>query len=171
MVQQLGIFLFAADGGSAASQPSIVETVETLLLGAVPTLLLFVVLVLAYQFLVQGPLSRTLKERHARTEGAIEEAHKAIARAEERAQEYATRLRQARADVFKIREQRIKQWTTERDAALDAARKAAGEKVSQAKAALEAEAAGARKSIEASAGELASRVVRAILPAAAGGTR
>jgi hypothetical protein len=35
----------------------------------------------------------------------------------------------------------VKQWNAERDAALDAARKAAGQKVSQAKAELEAEAA------------------------------
>jgi F-type H+-transporting ATPase subunit b len=171
MVHQLGIFLLAADASTAASEPSILETVEQLCLGAVPTILLFIVLVLAYQFLVQGPLSRTLRERRARTEGAMEEAHKAIARAEERTQEYATKLRQARAEIFKVREQRIKQWTAERDAALDVARKAAGEKVRQAKTELETEAASARKSIQASAGELASRVVRAVLPVAVGGTR
>ena len=44
-----------------------------------PTALLFIVLVLAYQFLVQGPLTAALKERRARTEGAVEAAHKAIA--------------------------------------------------------------------------------------------
>ena len=171
MIHQLGIFLLAADTSAAAPEPSILETVEQLLLGSVPTLLLFIVLVLAYQFLVQGPLSRTLRERYARTEGAIEEAHKAIARAEERAHEYATKLRQARAEIFAMREKRIKQWTAERDAALDVARKAAGDKVSQAKAALEAEAASARNAIQASAGELASRVVRAVLPVTAGGSR
>jgi F-type H+-transporting ATPase subunit b len=149
----------------------ILQQVGTLLLGAIPTALLFIVLVLAYQFLVQGPLSRTLKERRARTQGAIEEAHKAIARAEERAQEYAHKLRQARAEVYKAREQRIKQWTAERDAALDVARHAAGQRVNQAKGELEAEAAQARQTIQASAGELASRVVRAVLPVAAGGTR
>ncbi len=149
----------------------ILQQVGTLLLGAIPTALLFIVLVLAYQFLVQGPLSRTLKERRARTQGAIEEAHKAIARAEERAQEYAHKLRQARAEVYKAREQRIKQWNAERDAALDVARNAAGQRVNQAKAELEVEAAQARQTIQASAGELASRVVRAVLPVAAGGTR
>jgi F-type H+-transporting ATPase subunit b len=149
----------------------ILQQVGTFLLGAIPTALLFIVLVLAYQFLIQAPLSRTLKERRARTQGAIEEAHKAIARAEERAQEYASKLRQARAEVYKLREQRIKQWHAERDAALEIARRSAGQKVSQAKAELDAEAALARQTIQASAGELASRVVRAVLPLAAGGTR
>jgi len=139
--------------------------------GALPTMLLFIVLVLAYQFLVQGPLSRTLKQRRARTIGALEDAQKAIERAEARAAEYTARLREARADVYKAREQRVKQWTTERDAALDAARKAAAQKVAQAKTDLDAEAAQARKNIESSAGELASQVVRAVLPATAGSSR
>ena len=149
----------------------IVQQVEARLLGAVPTVLLFIVLVLAYQFLVQGPLTATLKQRRARTEGAIEDAQKAIALAEARAAEYEAKLRQARAEVYKVREQRVKQGNAERDAALDAARKVAGLKVSQAKAELEAEASAARRSIQASAGELANQVVRAVLPLAAGGSR
>jgi F-type H+-transporting ATPase subunit b len=171
MIHQLGIFLLTADAPAATPEPSLLETVEHLLVGSIPTVILFIILVLAYQFLIQGPLSRTLRERRARTEGAIEEAHKAIARAEERAQEYAVKLRQARADIFKMREQRIKQWTAERDAALDVARKAAGQRVGQAKAEMDAEAASARSAIQLSAGELANRVVRAVLPMAAGGTR
>jgi F-type H+-transporting ATPase subunit b len=149
----------------------IIQQVGTLLLGAVPTALLFIVLVLSYQFLVQGPLTATLKERRARTDGAVEDAHKAIAQAEARAAEYALKLRQARADVYKVREQRIKQWNVERDAALDAARKAAGLKVGQAKAELEMEAASARTTIQASAGDLANLVVSAVLPLAVGSSR
>ena len=149
----------------------IFRQLEGYFIGAVPTALLFSVLVLAYQFLIQGPLTATLKERRARTEGAVEAAHKAIERAESRAAEYATKLRQARAEIFKAREERIKQWNAERDAALDVARKAAGTRVNQAKGELEAEAAEARKIVQASVSELASRVVRAVLPAAAGGSR
>jgi F-type H+-transporting ATPase subunit b len=148
----------------------IVQQLETLFLSAVPTILLFIVFVAAYQFLIQGPLTAMLKERRARTEGAIEDAHKAIAQAEARAAEYAAKLRQARAEVFKMREARVKQWTTERDAALDTARKAAGLKVSQAKAELQAEADQARAGLQASADQLARQVMRAVLPAAAGGS-
>jgi F-type H+-transporting ATPase subunit b len=149
----------------------ILQQVGDLMLGAIPTALLFAVLVLAYQFLVQGPLSRTLAERRARTEGAIEDAHKAIALAEARATEYADKLRHARAEIYKLREQRAKQRNAEREAALDAARKTAGSKVSQAKAELEAEAAHARQAIQASGADLANQVVRAVLPLAAGGSR
>ena len=156
--------------GDAAS-PNLGQEVASLLLGAVPTVILFIVLVLAYQFLIQGPLTKTLAERRARTSGAVEEAHRAIARAEERAAEYADKLRQARAEIFKAREQRIQQWNAERDAALHEARKSAGAKVADAKSAIDAETATAKQTIQASAGELASQVVRAVLPAAAGGTR
>jgi F-type H+-transporting ATPase subunit b len=149
----------------------IIQQLGTLFLSAVPTILLFIVLVVAYQFLVQGPLTKTLKERRARTEGAQEDARKAIAQAEARAEEYAAKLRHAKAEVFRMREGRVKQWTAERDATLDAARKAAGLKVSQAKAELEAEAADARIGLKASAQGLARQVMRAVLPAAAGGSR
>lgn len=147
------------------------QQLGALMVSAIPTALLFIVLVIAYQLLVQGPLSATLDERRARTEGAMEAANKAIALAEARAAEYNEKLRRARADVYKAREQRVKQWSTERDAALEDARKAAGARVRQAKAALDEETAAARQTLEASAAELAAQVVQAVLPVAVGGSR
>ncbi len=149
----------------------ILQQLGELLVGAIPTALLFIVLVFAYQFLVQGPLTAVLERRRALTEGAMEDARKAIAQAEAKAAEYAERLRQARADAYKLREQRVKQWSAERDAALDTARKAAGQRVRQANAELEAEATSARKAIQAAAADLAGQAVRAVLPLAAGGSR
>jgi F-type H+-transporting ATPase subunit b len=149
----------------------IVQQVGALLLGAVPTILLFVVLVAAYQVLVQGPLNRVLAERRARTEGAVENAQQAIADAEAKAAEYADKLRLARAEIFKMREQRAKQRNAEREAALDATRKAAGAKAGEARAEIDAETERARQVIQGSAGELANQVVRAVLPLAAGSAR
>jgi F-type H+-transporting ATPase subunit b len=149
----------------------IIQQLGAMFVGAIPTTLLFIVLVLAYQFLVQGPLTATLRQRRALTEGAMEDAQKAIANAEARTAEYADKLRQARSEVYKVREQRVKQWSAERDSALDAARKVAGLKVAQAKVELEAEAAAAKQAILGSAGELAGQIVRAVLPVAAGGSR
>ncbi len=149
----------------------IIQQLGQLLLASVPTALLFIVLVLSYQFLIQQPLTAVLGKRRALTEGAMEDARRAIAEAEAKAAEYADRLRQARGDAFKVREQRIKQWSAERDAALDAARKRAGDKVREARVALEAEAAEARNSIQASVADLARLAVRAVMPAVAGGSR
>jgi F-type H+-transporting ATPase subunit b len=149
----------------------ILQQLGTLLLGSLPTALLFIVLVLAYQFLVQQPLTAVLARRRALTKGAVEEAEKAIAAAEQRSAEYETKLRQARTELFKARELRILQWTAERDQALEAARKAAGAKVGEAQALLDADVANARTAIEASASELGKQVMQAILPVAAGGSR
>jgi F-type H+-transporting ATPase subunit b len=150
---------------------AIFQQVEALMVGAIPTAVLFIVLVMAYQFLVQGPLTEILKKRRALTTGAMEDARKAIEKAEARTAEYSDKLRLARAEAYKIREQRVKQWNAERDAALEAARSAAGDKVSKARAEVDAEAASARRTIEASAADLAGQAVRAVLPVAAGGTR
>jgi len=151
--------------------PDIFQQLGELLVGAIPTALLFIVLVVAYEFLIQGPLTAVLAKRRALTEGAMEDARKAVAEAEAKTQEYAELLRQARADAYKLREQRAKQWSAERDTALNAAREAAGNKVRQARIELEAEAAAARASIQASVADLAGQAVRAVMPAAAGGSR
>jgi len=142
----------------------IIQQVGEFLLGSIPTLILF-------KFLVQGPLSRTLAERRARTSGAVDDANKAIAAAEAKAEDYASKLRHARAEVFKVREQRLQQWAHERDTVLDAARKKALQRVLEAKVALESEADGARKTLMAGADQLAEQVVRAVMPATAGGSR
>ena len=149
----------------------VIRQLADLFLGSLPTLILFIVLVLAYQFLVQGPLTRTLAARRARTTGAVEEANKAIAAAEAKAADYALKLRQARAELFRVREQRLQQWAKERDSALDSARKSSQLQVHQAKAAIETEVTSARNTLQASADQLIEQVVRAVLPAAAGGSR
>ncbi len=149
----------------------ILQQVVELFIGAIPTALLFIVLVISYQFLIQGPLTDVLARRRALTDGAMEDARKAIADAEAKTAEYAERLRQSRAEAYKVREQRVKQWNAERDAALDTARKAAQEKVRQAKAALDTEAASARNAIRGSIADLAGQAVRAVLPVGAGGSR
>ena len=91
--------------------------------------------------------------------------------AEAKAAEYAEKLRQARFELHKAREQRVKQWNAEREAALDGARKASVGKVREARAALDAEAVAAKQAIQASTAELAEQVVRAVLPVAVGGSR
>jgi F-type H+-transporting ATPase subunit b len=153
------------------AKPSLLGQLGDLLLKSVPTALLFLVLVVAYEFLVHKPMTAMLARRRALTEGAIEDAQKAIAAAEVRAAEYAEKLRLARAEAYKVREQRVKQWDAEREAALEVARKSASQRVSEAKAGIEAETTAARKTVQASAADLAERAVRAVLPVAVGGSR
>ena len=142
-----------------------------LMIGAVPTIIFFVVLVLAYRFILFGALQKVRAERHSRTVGAIESSRRAIAAADVRTQEYEAKLRAARAEILRHREQRIQQRNAEKDNALGAARLAAQQRVQQAQAALEAQAVDARKQIETSASQLAAQVLAAVLPQAAESSR
>ena len=149
----------------------IFDQVGELLLGSIPTVILFIILVLAYQMLVQKPLSKTLALRRGKTSGAIEAANKAVAAAEAKTQDYADKLRSARAEVFRVREQRLQQWAAERETVVTEARKKAEQRVADAKVLLLNEAQAARTTLLASADQLAEQVVRAVMPAAAGGSR
>ena len=84
-----------------------------LLLGAVPTAIFFILLILAYGFLVRRPLRRTLDERRARTIGAVEQARGAIAAAEAETTAYEEKLRAARAQLLALREKQIERLQAE----------------------------------------------------------
>jgi F-type H+-transporting ATPase subunit b len=136
-----------------------------LVLGSVPTMILFVFLVIAYRFVLYGPLMRMLAERRERTLGAVEKAHAAIAAADAKTQEYEAKLRAARAEIFHRRELRVQQLNAQRESALASARQAARERVVAARTALEADAAAARRQIESSVDQLAGQILRVVLPA------
>ena len=135
-----------------------------LVLGSVPTMIIFVLLVLAYRFVLYGPLMRMLAERRERTLGAVEKAHAAIAAADAKTQEYEAKLRAARAEIFHRRELRIQQLNAQRESALASAREAARQRVVAARTALEADAAAARRQIESSVDQLAAQILRVVLP-------
>jgi F-type H+-transporting ATPase subunit b len=135
-----------------------------LLLGSVPTIFLFLLLVILYRFLVYGPLTRVLNERRERTDGAIEQAHAATAAAAAKTQEYEAQLRAARARIFQARQKKQEQWNRERDRAIAEAHEAARRQLEEAKQALEAETAAAHRTLEGSIDELAGEILRAILP-------
>ncbi|MGA1981485.1 MAG: ATP synthase F0 subunit B [Acidobacteriaceae bacterium] len=137
------------------------------MLGSVPTMVLFLLLVVAYGFLVRRPLDRVLAERRARTTGAVEQARDAISAAEAKTADYEDRLRKARADIYSAREKRLKQWQAERDQALAEARVATAEKVQAAKGEIEQSVAIAELQIEGMSVELSEKIMRAVMPAEA----
>jgi F-type H+-transporting ATPase subunit b len=143
----------------------ILRQLGELVLGSVPTMILFILLVIAYGVLVRRPLDRILADRRARTTGAVEQAKGAIAAAEAETSAYEEKLRKARAEIFEARERKLKQWNAERDTALEQVRKAAQESIRGAKQGIEASVAEARNQIEGASAELSSRVLAAVLPA------
>ncbi len=146
----------------------ILQQLGDLFLRSVPTVVLFLLLLVAYRVLVYAPLERVLRERRERTTGAVAKAEAAIRAADVRSQEYEAKLRAARAEIFRAREQRMQVLQRERERILEEARHASHDTVRVARQRLESEAVTARTSLESRADALASEILRAIVPSAAG---
>ena len=134
-----------------------------LLLGAIPTIIIMVLLYGTYTVLVHRPLVQVLSERRNKTEGAIEKARADIFAAEARTAEYEQRLREARMAVFKGQEARRQVALQARAVALAQARSAAQAQVEQARAAIEKDKLVAQSGLQAEAGKLASEIIRTVL--------
>jgi len=134
-----------------------------LLLGSIPTIILFLVLFGAYRSLVHRRLRQVLSEREARTEGALDRARADIAAAEARTAEYEKKLREARIGIFKVQEERRQKAIQSRAAAVAEARKQAGQQIAAAKAVLAQDAVQAKAGLQAEAERLASEIVESIL--------
>ena len=133
------------------------------LLGAIPTIVLLLMVFAAYRALVHRPLARVLAERHSRTEGAMERARADIAAAEAKAADYEQRLREARTALLKAQEARRKQALEARTAALAEARAHAHKQVAEAREAMEKDKVSAQDRLQLEAGRLADEIIRAIL--------
>jgi F-type H+-transporting ATPase subunit b len=143
----------------------ILNQLGELVLGSVPTMILFIMLVAAYGLLVRRPLNRILAERRARTSGAMEQARSAITAAEAETTAYEERLRAAKAEIFQARDQKLKQWNAEREAALAQVREHTQQRIRGARQEIEQSAQEARLQIVRMSDELSSRVLDAVLPA------
>jgi F-type H+-transporting ATPase subunit b len=136
-----------------------------LVLGSVPTMVLFILLVAAYGLLVRRPLDRVLAERRARTSGAVEQAKGAIAAAEAETTAYEEKLRAAKAEIFQARDKKLKQWNAEREAALAQVRHTTQERIRGSRHEIEQSAQEARLQIARLSDELSSSILNAVLPA------
>jgi F-type H+-transporting ATPase subunit b len=142
----------------------ILNQLGELVLGSVPTMVLFILLVAFYGLLVRRPLDRVLAERRARTSGAEEQARSAIATAEAETTAYEDKLRAAKAEIFLARDQKLKQWNAERDAAIAQVRNLTQERIRGARHEIEQSAQEARLRIIGTSDDLSSRILNAVLP-------
>ncbi|HEY6351399.1 MAG TPA: hypothetical protein VI636_18500 [Candidatus Angelobacter sp.] len=145
----------------------ILEQLGKLLLASIPTIICFLVLWVAYRQIVHKKLEQVLAERHACTEGAIQEAQTQIAKAEARAAEYEQRLREARSQIYRGQEARRRHMMEKRSAGLARARHQAEEMVKHARAALEKDVKEARNTLERQADSLADQIIASLLRLAA----
>jgi len=139
------------------------KQVGELLLGAIPTVIILLLLYAAYAFLVGHPLRRILAQRRGLTEGAILKARADVAAAEARTAEYEERLREARSAIFKAAEARRQAAQQARDAIIAQAREAAHQQIGAAQAAIEEEMAVARTTLQSESERLATQIIQAVL--------
>ena len=142
----------------------ILHQLGQLMLGSIPTVCLFLILLAAYAVLVRKPLEKVLADRHARTGGAMDEAHKAIEAAEAKTAAYEKRMRDARAAIFEQQAAGMKQGTEARDKALAEARVVAQGRVDAARAQVTQAGDEAKGQIESASDALSQQIVAAILP-------
>ncbi len=141
----------------------ILRQLGELLLAAIPTVVVFIILFLAYRLIVHRRLVAVLDERRARTAGAVEKANADIAAAEARTAEYEQRLRDARLSIFKKQEARRQQSLQARAAAVAEARAAADARVKAARTSLEQDVKDAKVKLEAESEALAAQIIRTVL--------
>jgi F-type H+-transporting ATPase subunit b len=138
-----------------------------LVLGAVPTMLLFLFTLAAYRLLVHTPLTKVLRERYSKTQGAMENAAAAIAAAEQKMAEYEERLRAARAEILRELHEHLDKVHLESELALAQARASAQERTAAATLAIEQSMQAARLELDGLVGDLSVEILKRILPAEA----
>lgn len=148
----------------------IFRQVGELLLFSVPTIICLLVVWGAYRVLVYNKLKQVLAERHARTEGAVEQAKAAIASAEERTAEYERKLREARTQIYAAQENSRNRMIEQRSDALAEARRQAEKMIKDARTSLDQDIAAAKAGLQKQAETLADQIVQSVLrPASAVG--
>jgi F-type H+-transporting ATPase subunit b len=149
--------------GRTSFTMEILQQIGSLILQAVPTILLVLIFFLFLKSQFFGPLQKVMEERDKRIEGARKEAETARAAAEEKKKAYQEALRKARAEVYAEQDAARRAVLDERARIVREARARANERVRAAKDNLAAELAAARKQIEAESQILGTRIAQAIL--------
>jgi len=134
-----------------------------LLLGAIPTVVLFSITYIAYRLIVHSKLREVLSERRSRTAGAVERARADIAAAETKTEQYEEKLRAARTEIFKQADDRRRQWSEQRAQMAQMARAEAEAKVAAARAAIAKDVDAAKAELKTQSEALAQQVMQAVL--------
>lgn len=134
-----------------------------LLLQAIPTICLLLIVHFYLKFVFFRPMKEVLEKRRAATEGARESAEAMLKKAAEKADALDAALRKAREEIYQENETTRRKWIDEQTTRLEEVRKESRERIHQAKIELDAQAAAAKKSLEAAAESLAEDITRSLL--------
>ena len=134
-----------------------------ILIKAIPTAFFLVVLHFIFRFWLFGPLRKVLQQREELTAGARKAAEASLAAADKKVQDYETKLRNARAEVYREQEEIRKRWLADQAAQSGDAKSKAEASINDAKFGLASEAAAARKTLLETSTGLADQIATSIL--------
>ena len=134
-----------------------------LFLGAVPTVIIFLLFYVFMRWAFFTPIQKAMAERDAKIEGARRESAALEAEAGKELQDYNDRLRKVRGELYAEQEAARQVVLDERARLLKAMRSRALEEVADAKKKIAAEQVSARHEVESQTDSLAAEIVRVIL--------
>lgn len=134
-----------------------------LFLGAVPTVIIFLLFYLFLRWAFFTPIQKAMVKRKALIEGARAEAAKVEAEAKQELDTYNQALKSALAKIYEEQEAARQAVLEERAQLLRAMRNRSQEEVTEAKKQIAADVAAARTEIERQMPALADEIARAIL--------
>jgi F-type H+-transporting ATPase subunit b len=134
-----------------------------ILIKAIPTAIFLVFLHFFFRSMLFGPLRKVLKQREELTAGARRAAEASLAAADRKTEEYETKLREARAEVYREQEETRRRWLADQADQVAQARSSTEAAVAQAKFEIASEAAGARQNLFETSAPLADQIATAVL--------
>lgn len=143
------------------------EQVRPIALGAIPTIVLVILLHWYLKKVFFEPLARVLDERRKRTQGAVEQSEAILRTAEGKAGVYERALMDARSSIYKDQEAVRRQMVEEQAKSVEASRQRLAVDVAKEREAIAAEVAVARQSISGEVQRLADQIARQVLSGSA----
>ena len=139
------------------------QALETILVKAIPTAILLLVLYVYFKAMLFGPLARILKQREELTKGARKAAEQSLAKAEAKATEYETKLRDAKGEVYKEQEETRKKWLAEQATHLAQSKANAQASIQTAREGIAQEVAAARQGLAETSASIADQIATTVL--------
>lgn len=141
----------------------ILDQLGGLFLSSLPSVILLILLYFFLKLFLFDPLEKILGERYRKTEGREKDALEAVREAERKAEEYATALHAAKAEIYSQQEALRKSLEAERDAAVATAAKRSEALLAEGRATVDAEFNTAQATVEREAATLARLVTDKVL--------
>ncbi len=146
----------------------IFSQLNQLLLGSIPTIVIFLLLLFFLRAVLYAPLRQTLAERRGRTEDRMNAARQLLEQATAAAARHEAALREQQLAGYQRLQELRRQALRQRSQQLETARQEAMRHLAAATAELAEESQAARLSLQNSAQQNAEQILAALLPHANG---